>query len=122
MTFLSDPFDRWLFLGAFAAVTVITGWALISLCHDLRRRKVYTESPTLPVVHTLPTVRPAYHFDHSDTTEATLAYCPACALESVAAQGFRDGDGFYPMPRGVPSFCLDHWATWTIHAAQENNA
>jgi hypothetical protein len=101
----------------------IGGMLLYEHWHRTRERKRLIERPTLkaiPVIPMLPTVRPAYHFDHSDTSEAALTYCPVCALESVAAQNFRDGDGFYPMPRGVPSFCAGHEVIWNMRAAEEN--
>ncbi|HKW21698.1 MAG TPA: hypothetical protein VJO13_10010 [Ktedonobacterales bacterium] len=80
-----------------------------------RRRLMMAETwPSLPII------RPAYHFDHSDTSEETLNYCPQCALESVASVDYRDPDGFYPAPRGVPSFCIEHAATWSMRAAEEN--
>ncbi len=84
---------------------------------ELTARRELQMADTWP---SLPVVRPAYHFDHSDTSEATLSYCPQCALDGVQVAGMRDGDGFYPLPRGVVNFCVAHQVTWIIRAAEEN--
>lgn len=87
-----------------------------------RERAARREMQMADTWPSLPVVRPAYRFDHSDMSEATLTYCPACALLQEVGQDYRDRDsGFYPLPRGVRNYCVEHAPTWSMRAAEENN-
>lgn len=69
-----------------------------------------------PAQDHLPTVRPAWMFDASDTAPE----CPECYIEHLRFRVLpRDDDGGYVMPAGEPVICARHSATTLAKALRE---